>query len=342
MYKGVWVLGEERDGLIHPVSYELLAWGRNLADKLGVDLACVILGDHVHDQVQELIFRGADKVYFVNHAKLGVFRVDPYTRIAEALIEKYRPEIVLASATTMGRTLMPVLAAKIHTGLTADCTELDVEPSTRLFLQTRPAIGGNVMATIKTPEHRPQMATVRPKSKKPLPRDPSRTGEIVEEHFSEEYLYSRAKRLSFEPDVTSETPIQDADIVVAGGKGLKDGKNFNLVFELAKALDAVVGASRPTVDQGWIPYSHQVGLSGKSVTPRLYVALGISGSAAHLAGMSSAEVIVAINKDPGANIFKVADFGIVGDLFEIAPALLEQLDQCSEKTSGLDRGARDE
>ena len=198
------------------------------------------------------------------------------------------------------------------------------------------------MATIKTPEHRPQMATVRPKSKKPLPRDPSRTGEIVEEHFSEEHLQSRVKRVSFEPDETSETPIQDADIVVAGGKGLKDGKNFDLVFELAKTLNGVVGASRPAVDQGWIPYSHQVGLSGKSVTPRLYVALGISGSAAHLAGMSSAEVIVAINKDSGANIFKVADFGIVGDLFEIAPALLEQLNQRSEKTSDLNGGTRDE
>jgi len=333
MYKGVWVLGEERNGVIHPVSYELLAWGRNLADKLRVDLACVILGEHVRDQAQELIFRGADKVYTVNHAKLGVFRVDPYARIVEALIEKYRPEILLASATTMGRTLMPVLAAKIHTGLTADCTELDIEPSSRLLLQTRPAIGGNVMATIKTPEHRPQMATVRPKSKKPLSRDPSRKGEIVEVHFGEEHLYSRVKRLSFEPDVTSEAPIQDADIVVAGGKGLKDKKNFDLVFDLAEALNGAVGASRPAVDQGWIPYSHQVGLSGKSVTPRLYVALGISGSAAHLAGMSSADVIVAVNKDPGANIFKVADFGIVGDLFEIVPAFLERLNECSEETS---------
>lgn len=338
MYKGVWVLGEERNGVIHPVSYELLAWGRNLADKLGVDLACVILGERVRDQAQELVFRGADRVYFVNHAKLGVFTVDPYARIVAALIEKYRPEIVLASATTMGRTLMPVLAAKIHTGLTADCTGLDVETSARLLLQTRPAIGGNVMATIKTPEHRPQMATVRPKSKKPLPRDPSRKGEIVEERFGEEYLLSRVKRLSFEPDETSETPIQDADVVVAGGKGLKDGKNFDLVFGLAKAFGGAVGASRIAVDQGWIPYSHQVGLSGKSVTPRLYVALGISGSVAHLAGMSSAEVIVAVNKDPGANIFKVADFGIVGDIFEIVPTLLQRLNQCSGKTSDSDGG----
>jgi len=342
MYKGVWVLGEERDGVIHPVSYELLAWGRTLADKLDVDLACVILGEHVREQAQELIFREADKVYVVNHAALGLFRVDSYAQIVAALIEKYRPEILLASATTMGRTLMPVLAVKIHTGLTADCTELDVEPSERLLLQTRPAIGGNVMATIKTPKHRPQMATVRPKSRKPLPRDPARKGEIVTELFGEEYLRSRVKRLSFKPDATCERPIQDADVVVAGGKGLKDGKNFGLVFELAKALDGAVGASRTAVDHGWIPYSHQVGLSGKSVTPRLYVALGISGSAAHLAGMASAEVIVAINNDPGAEIFKVADFGIVGDLFEIVPALLERLNQRSAKTSDPGGGAQDE
>jgi len=339
MYKGVWVLGEERNGVIHPVSYELLAWGRNLADKLYVDLECVILGEHVHAQAQELIFRGADMVYTVDHADLGVFRVDPYMRIVAALIEKHRSEILLASATTMGRTLMPVLAAKVHAGLTADCTGLDIEPATRLLLQTRPAIGGNVMATIKTPKHRPQMATVRPKSKQPLPRDPTRKGEIVAERFGEEHLRSRVQRLSFEPDETSATPIQDADVVVAGGKGLKDGKKFDLVFELAKTLDGAIGASRTAVDQGWIPYSHQVGLSGKSVTSKIYVALGISGSAAHLAGMAAAEVIVAINNDPGAEIFKVADFGIIGDLFEIVPALLQRLNQHNREISGSDGGA---
>ena len=330
MYRDVWVLGEERNGKIHPVSYELLAWGRGLADKLEVNLSSVVLGSHVEEQAQGLISRGADKVYVVNNEELGVFRVDPYTRIIAALIDKYKPEILLASATTMGRTLMPVLAAKIHTGLTADCTELDADISERLLLQTRPAIGGNVMATIKTPEHRPQMATVRPKSKKPLPLDTSRRGEIIEEVFDDSFFESRVKRLAFERDESAEAPIQDADVIVTGGRGLKEKRNFDLVFELAGKLKGCVGASRPAVDQGWIPYSHQVGLSGKSVTPKLYVALGVSGVAAHLAGMSSAEIIVAVNKDPSANIFKVADFGIVGDLFEVIPVLLEKIDQYSK------------
>lgn len=329
MDRGVWVSGEERNGTIHSVSYELLAWGRGLADKLGEELTCVILGQSVLDQAQELIYCGADKVLVVNHADLGIFRVDPYARILEALIAKYRPEILLASATTMGRTVMPVLAARIHTGLTADCTGLDIDAEERLLLQTRPAIGGNVMATIKTPEHRPQMATVRPKSKRPLARDPTRQGEIVEERFDESLLTSRVVRTGFEPDTTSDAPIQDADIVVAGGKGFKNAKGFALTFEIAGRLGGAVGASRTAVDQGWVSYAHQVGLSGKSVTPKLYMALGISGSPNHLAGMSSAEIVVAVNKDPEANIFKVADFGIVGDLAEVVPVLLERLDRLS-------------
>ena len=327
MDRGVWVLGEERNGEIHMVSYELLAWGRGLTDKLGEDLTCVILGESVLDRAQELIYHGADRVIAVNHTDLGTFRVDPYSRILQRLIEKYRPEILLASATTMGRTVMPVLAARIHTGLTADCTRLDIDVKERLLLQTRPAIGGNVMATIKTPKHRPQMTTVRPKSRRPLSRDPSRQGETVEESFEESMFVSRAVRLAFEPDATSDAPLQDADIVVAGGKGFKNAKGFAHTFEIARRVGGAVGASRTAVDQGWVPYSHQIGLSGKSVTPKLYMALGISGSPNHLAGMSSSEVVVAVNKDPEANIFKVADFGIVGDLAELVPVLLERLDQ---------------
>jgi len=326
---GVWVLGEERNGTIHSVSYELLAWGRGLANKLGEELTCVILGQSVLDQAQELIYRGVDKVILVNHAELGIFRVDSYARILATLIKKHSPEILLASATTMGRTVMPVLAATIHTGLTADCTGLDIDVKERLLLQTRPAIGGNVLATIKTPQHRPQMATVRPKSKRPLPRDPSRQGEVISEQLDDSCLAARVVRLAFEPDTTSEAPIQDADIVVAGGKGVKNAKGFAQAFEIAGRLGGAVGASRTAVDQGWVPYSHQVGLSGKAVTPKLYLALGISGSPNHLAGMSSSEAVVAVNKDPEADIFKVADFGIVGDLAEIIPVLLERLDRSS-------------
>jgi len=332
MDQGVWALGEERNGTIHSISYELLAWGRGLADKLGEDLTCVILGQSVLDQAQELIYRGADNVLAVNHADLGIFRVDSYARILATLIKKYHPEILLASATTTGRTVMPVLAATIHTGLTADCTGLDIDAEERLLLQTRPAIGGNVMATIKTPEHRPQMATVRPKSKWPLPRDPSRQGEIFEEQLDESYFASRVVRLAFEPDTTSEVPIQDADVVIAGGKGFKNANAFAQTFKIAELLGGAVGASRTAVDQGWVSYAHQVGLSGKSVMPKLYMALGIAGSPHHLAGMSSSEVIVAVNKDPAANIFKVADFGIVGDLTEIIPVLLERMDRSTESS----------
>jgi electron transfer flavoprotein alpha subunit len=238
----------------------------------------------------------------------------------------------------MGRTLMPILAARLHTGLTADCTGLMMDPSERLLLQTRPAIGGNVMATIKTPEHRPQMATVRPRSKRPLPPDSTRDGEIIVERIEDTELSSRVKWLRFEPDPTSEEPVEDADVVVAGGKGFKNAKGFAQAFEIAQRLGGAVGASRTAVDQGWVAYAHQVGLSGKSVAPKLYMALGISGSANHLAGMLSAETVVAVNKDPEAAIFQVADFGIVGSLEDVVPVLLERLNRaaCGEETGAPD------
>jgi len=327
MDHGVWVLGEERNGAVHPVSYEMLAWGRGLADALGERLTCVLLCAEAGREARELVYRGADAVRVASHPELAAFTLEPFARIVSRLVQEHRPEILLASATTMGRTLMPVLAAKLHTGLTADCTGLEIDASERLLIQTRPAIGGNVMAMIKTPERRPQMATVRPRSKRPLPRDPSSAGEIIEESIRPGELESRTTRLRFEPDVTSDVPIQEANVLVAGGRGMKDARSFQKLFDLARFLGGAVGASRAAVDQGWIPYSHQVGLSGKSVTPKLYLALGISGSANHLAGMSASEVVVAINKDPEASIFRLADLGIVGDLTEVLPALLARLDR---------------
>jgi len=338
MAKGIWVLGEERNNSIHTVSYELLAWGRGLAGALGEALTCVILGAAVAEQAHLLIAHGADRVIAVTHPKLGVFLPDPYVRVLTRLVEKHEPEVLLASATTMGRTVMPILAAGLHTGLTADCTGLEMDPEERLLLQSRPAIGGNVMATIKTPSHRPQMATVRPRSRRPLPRDETRDGEIIEEEVTERDLETRVKRVRFESDPTSEAPIQDAEVVVAGGKGFKNAKGFMRAFEIAERLGGAVGASRTAVDQGWVGYAHQIGLSGKSVTPKLYMALGISGSANHLAGMSSSEKVVAINKDPEANIFRVADFGIVGDLEEVVSVLLDRLGGVSE---GPAEGATD-
>ena len=324
-FQGVWTLGEQRDGDISTVSYELLAWGRELADKRGTTLASVILGHNIEGKAESLIHHGADTVYVVDHPGLEHFTPDVHAAILEKLVREFMPEIFIASATTYGRTVMPVLAAKIETGLTADCTVLEIEQETGLLIQTRPAIGGNVMATIKTPEHRPQMSTVRPRSKKPLALDASRTGKIVVKEYPDDLYVSKVKFIEFIKEETTALPIQEADMIVSGGKGMKDAKNFNLIHELADLLNSSVGASRQAVDMGWIPYSHQVGLSGKTVSPRLYIALGISGAVQHLAGMSSADVVVAINNDPDAGIFRVCDFGIVGDIFEILPVLIERL-----------------
>jgi electron transfer flavoprotein alpha subunit len=326
-YRGVWTLGEVRDGEIHPVSYELLAWGRGLADKLGVELASVVLGHNISDQAERLIARGADRVYVVDSPELEFFNVESFDKVLCALITELKPEVFIASATSAGRTIMPVIATKLVTGLTADCTELDIDETERLLIQTRPAIGGNVMATIKTPNHRPQMATVRPKSMRPLAADPGRRGEVIKKEFSPERMSSRIKRVAFHREESVGKPLQDADIIVAGGFGMRDKKNCEQLDRIAGALGGSVGASRRVVDMGWLSYSHQVGLSGKTVSPRLYMAFGISGAVQHMAGMSSSEVVVAVNSDQDAPIFRVADFGIVGDLFEVIPELDKKLSE---------------
>ncbi len=325
-FRGVWIFAQQKKGKIQRVSYELLRRGRLLADKRGVELAAVLLGDNVSpDELHELIYRGADKVYYVDSPHLAHFIIDPYARAFEHVINKYKPEIVIGGATTTGRTLLPYVAVRLKAGLTADCTGLDIEPETGNLLQTRPAIGGNILATIKTPNARPQMATVRPRSTKPAPRDTSREGEIIYEKVPADILTSRVKLIQEVVDETQEVALQDADIIVSGGRGLAKAENFKYVQELAHVMESAVGASRETVDRGWITYPHQVGLSGKTVTPKLYIAIGISGAIQHLAGMQTSEVIVAINKDPDAQIFQVADFGIVGDLFEVLPLLTEKI-----------------
>ena len=333
----VWTFAEGHEGRLRAVSYELLTRGRSLADKLGTDLAAVVLGKDVdRADIQGLILRGADKVYLAEDPMLEHFLVEPYVNVLQHLIERYRPEIVIAGATTVGRTLMPCVAVRIPTGLTADCTGLDVEPETGNLLQTRPAIGGNIMATIKTPEHRPQMATVRPKSTRVPASVEGRKGEVIPVQLPRELLSSRVERLGFRSTQQEEANIQDADKVVSGGRGLKKGDNFPLIWELAEKLGAAVGASRDAVDRGWVSYPHQVGLSGKTVTPELYFAVGISGSIQHLAGMKTAEHIVALNSDPDAQIFQVSDFGIVGDLFEVVPVLIEELERRTPKEGKTD------
>ena len=325
-YHGVWTIAEENGGKIREVSYELLTRGKKLAKKLGVELASVLIGSGVSDdELQQLIYRGADKVYVIDSPQLKYFIVENYSNVLVDIINKYRPEIIIAGASTSGRTLMPHVAVRTGAGLTADCTGLDIEEKTNNLLQTRPAIGGNILATIKTPDSRPQMATVRVKSAKPSPVDKSRTGEIVRIKLKDELIDGRVERIGFKKTEEEAVNIQDADIVVSGGKGLKRQENFALIKKLAGNLGGVVGASRDAVDRGWMSYPHQVGLSGKTVSPKLYIAIGISGAIQHLAGIKTADNIIAVNSDPDAQIFKVADFGIVGDLFEVVDLLNERL-----------------
>jgi electron transfer flavoprotein alpha subunit len=327
----VWILSERRDGELMPVSFELLRRGRELAGKLSCGLDAVLIGEGIADaEARELIFRGADRVYVVSDPVLEHFVVENYSAALSALIRRHTPEIVIAAASRFGRTLMPHVAVKIRAGLTADCTALDIERGTGNLLQVRPAIGGNVMARIKTPERRPQMATVRPRTVALSLRDSSRSGEILRVDIPGLSKDPLVEHLSFRKGEAGGMDIQSADVVVAGGAGLKKRDGFSLIRDLAGVLGGAIGASRAAVDRGWISYPHQVGLSGKTVTPKLYVAVGISGSIQHLAGMKTAEHIVAVNSDPDAPIFNVADFGIVGDLYAVLPPLTRRLHEVKD------------
>lgn len=322
----VWTMAEQHAGRLKTVSFELLARGRALADALDTRLASVVLGAGLDDAVlEELVQRGADEVYYVEDDRLAEFECERHAAVLTRLIKQYAPSIVLAAATTTGRTLMPYVAIKVNAGLTADCTELAIESGTGNLLQTRPAIGGNIMATIKTPQHRPQMATVRPRSTRPFERDPQRVGKIVRVGAPDDALLSRVEVLGYHRDERDAAAIEEAEVVVAGGRGMKRAAAFELLHALAEELGGMVGASRDAVDRGWISYPHQVGLSGKTISPAVYLAAGISGSIQHLAGIKTAESIIAINSDPEAAILKVADLAIVGDLFEVLPALTERL-----------------
>ena len=329
-YKDVWVFCEQKKGVVQSISFELLGEGRKLADKLGVKLCAVILGSGLEGKAEELSHRGADKVYLVDHPALKSYQDDPYTEVLVKLAEEYKPEIILCGATTIGRSLVSRVAIKIDAGLTADCTALDIDPAERLLLQTRPAFGGNIMATIITPNHRPQMATVRHKVMKEAGIDKTRKAELIKKDYPEEVLRSRTRLLDIVEEIGETVNLSEADIIVSGGRGMgKEG--FALVGELAKVLGGAVGASRSAVDADWIPYSHQVGQTGKTVVPKLYIACGISGQIQHLIGMQSSKVIVAINKDPDAPIFKIATYGIVGDVMEIVPALTKEFKRALNK-----------
>ena len=329
-FSGVWVFAEQRDGRLKSVAYELLAEGRKLADKLGTEVCAVCLGHNV-EGAEQLVAYGADRVYLADDPALADHQEDYYTRALVDLIRKHRPEILLAGATAMGRSFMPRVASILYTGLTADCTGLDIDPESRLLLQTRPTFGGNVMATIVCQARRPQMATVRPHVFKKGAPDEKNQGEVIKVDFDREAVTSRTKLLSFVEDLSEKVKLDDAEVIVSGGRGLGRPENFQIIKELADSLGAALGSSRPPVDEGWIPYSHQVGQTGKTVCPRLYIACGISGAVQHLAGMQTSDVIVAINEDPNAPIYEVATYGIVGDLFQVVPMLTDKL----RKSRGL-------
>lgn len=330
LYRGVWVFAEQRDGKLLNVAIELVGEGRKIADALQVPLTAVLLGHNIDGLAEKLVKYGADTVLYADHELLNVYTTDGYTRVIYELISSRKPEIMLIGATNVGRDLGPRISARAHTGLTADCTKLDVDLENRRLMQTRPAFGGNLMATIVCPDHRPQMSTVRPGVMEKAKYDEKRTGEIIKFTPDLKDHDIRARVLEIVKGVKAEVELSDAKIIVSGGRGLGNPEGFKLIEELAKKLGGVVGASRATVDAGWIEHSHQVGQTGKTVRPSLYVACGISGAIQHLAGMQESKVIVAINKDPDAPILKVADYGIVGDVYEILPQLIEALDNVDD------------
>jgi electron transfer flavoprotein alpha subunit len=323
-FRNVWVVAEVMGGHIQKVSYELLGAARSLADARRTELWAVVLGHGVAAEAAELFHGGADVALVVDDPRFAEFIDEDQAAVLSRLIEKYKPEIVVCGATTRGRALIPRVAVFSNCGLTADCTGLDIDPDTGDLLQTRPAFGGNIMATILCQNHRPQMATVRHKVMKAAPKIAAPGGKIIEMNHITVPAPSY-EVLDFVEEKSDTVNIVEADFIVSGGRGVKDPKNFALLHDLAKEIGAAVGASRAAVDSGWIPYSHQVGQTGKTVNPKIYIACGISGAIQHLAGMKSSDIIIAINADRTAPIFDVAHFGIVGDLFEVIPEIIKQV-----------------
>jgi electron transfer flavoprotein alpha subunit len=322
--RGVWVFIEQSDGVVASVSLELLGAGRKLADKLGVALAGVLLGNGIKQLSTHVFEYGADEVYIIDNPVLEYYRTESYMTGVIKLCRLYKPEIFLYGATPNGKDLASAVATDLSTGLTADTTMLDVDVEKRLLEASRPAFGGNIMATILCKKHRPQMATVRPKVMKTLEPVANRSGKIIEETIDLKEEDMRTKVLRIVKDVNKKVKLAEAHIIVAGGKGMGGPKGFELIHELADVLGASVGASRDVVEAGWITHDHQVGQTGETVTPKIYFAIGISGAIQHVVGMKNSEIIIAINKDPNATIFDVATYGIVGDALEILPILIEQ------------------
>lgn len=329
-YKDVWVYIEHADGQARNVGFELLGEGRKLADSMGQKLAGIIVGDKVEQLVKAVFANGADKVYLVEGKEFAKYTTDAYTAVFTDLITDYKPSVILMGATINGRDLGPRVACRVGTGLTADCTDLGIDEQTGLVAWTRPAFGGNIMATILCPEHRPQMGTVRPNVfKRPQPVF-GRTGEVIRVSSTVKPEAIRTKVIEAVQVCTGSCNLEESEIIVSGGRGMGKPENFVLIEELAAVLGGAVGASRAVIDAGWKPHPHQVGQTGKTVGPKVYIACGISGAIQHVAGMSSSDTIIAINKDADAPIFKVADYGIVGDVMEVLPALTEEFKKAKQ------------
>lgn len=329
-YKNVWIFAEQREGKIAPVVIELLGEGRKLAKEVDAELCAILLGKDVDGLAKELITFGADKVYVADDALLEKYTTDAYTKVIKDAIDEIKPEIMLFGATHIGRDLAPRIASRVGTGLTADCTKLEIDPEDKKIKQTRPAFGGNIMATIICPNHRPQMSTVRPGVMDKAEKDETRTGEVIALDYKitqDDIRTTVLETVKTKKDLVSLT---DANVIVSGGLGLGEPEGFEMLKKLADKLGGVVGSSRAAVDAGWIDHSHQVGQTGTTVKPNLYIACGISGAIQHLAGMQSSDFIIAINKNPAAPILEIADYGVVGDLHEIVPMLIEKLDSVDD------------
>lgn len=326
-YKGVWVFLEHDRGHVHSVSWELVGEARKLADTLGSTVSVVVLGgvdETLEKFAAEAFTFGADKAYIVHDPVLKGYRNEPFTKGLTDLVNKYQPEILLLGATSMGRDLAGSVATTLLTGLTADCTELRIDPVSKALAATRPTFGGSLYCTIMTLAYRPQMATVRPRVMLMPPADASRTGEIVQDTLGMVETEIVTKLLDFIADANSnKINLPYADVIVSGGKGLKNPENFKLVFELARVLGGEVGATRPCVQAGWVEAERQVGQTGKTVRPKLYIAAGVSGAIQHRVGCEGSDVIVAINTDPNAPIFEYAHYGIVGNAMQVLPALTQ-------------------
>lgn len=330
-YNGIFIYVEQRDKKIQNVSLELIGKARELAETLKEEVTAVVLGYKMEDELQSLIQYGADNVIYVDDDKLDIYMTEPYTKALAEIINSKKPEIVLFGATAIGRDLAPRLAGRVKTGLTADCTMLEINEENNDLMMTRPAFGGNIMATIVCPDHRPQMATVRPGVMKKAEFDENRTGNIEKiyiEITKEDMTY---EILEVVKEKKEKMDIQEAVVLIAGGRGVGSSEKFDLLQNVADELDGMVAASRAAIDSGWIDKDYQVGQTGKTVRPDLYVACGISGAIQHLAGMEESEFIVAINKDETAPIFEVADVGIVGDLSKVLPALAEEIKKAKEE-----------